>query len=121
MVDPAREADTKPGKYDLGLALTRKGHQAWSWLSADPRAPAGEVKEIRLATKRTAPERGDLTYEVAIPWARLAPFVPRRGGNLGLCVTVNEDDGPGRAAFMTWFGDVQAKRIDTVGDLILGE
>lgn len=121
IVDPAREAAEKPGKYDLATALTKQGPQSWCFLSADPRSPAGEVKEIKLATRRLSADRGDMTYEVAIPWFRLAPFTPKLGANLGLCVTLNEDDGPGRLAFMTWFGDVQAKRVDTVGDLVLGE
>jgi hypothetical protein len=121
IVDPARESADKPGKYDLGLALTRKGPQAWCFLSADPRSPSGEIKDIRMVARRLGAERGDMSYEVAIPWSRLAPFQPRPGANLGLCVTLNEDDGPGRLAFMTWFGDVEAKRVDTVGDLILGE
>ena len=121
MVDPAREAAEKPGKYDIAAAISRKGPQAWCYLSADSRAPAGEAKEILVSGKRVNADRGDMTYVVAIPWSRVAPFKPEPGANLGMCVTVNEDDGPGRAAFMIWFGDVQSKRIDTVGDLILGE
>jgi hypothetical protein len=121
MVDPARDTTEKPGKYDLGAAITKKGPQAWCFLSADPRGPAGEAKEIVVSGKRANAERGDMTYVVAIPWSRVAPFQPAVGANLGMCVTINEDDGPGRAAFMTWFGDVQSKRVDTVGDLILGE
>ncbi|MBE3123465.1 MAG: hypothetical protein IMZ65_01535, partial [Planctomycetes bacterium] len=121
MVDPAREAAEKPGKYDLGAAITQKGPQAWCFLSADPRGPPGEAKDIVVSGKRASTDRGDITYVLAIPWSRVAPFKPAVGANLGMCVTINEDDGPGRAAFMTWFGDVQAKRVDTVGDLILGE
>jgi hypothetical protein len=121
MVDPARESAEKPGKYDLGAAITKKGPQAWCFLSAESRAPPGEAKEILVSGKRASADRGDMTYVVAIPWSRVAPFKPGLGANLGMCVTINEDDGPGRAAFMTWFGDVQSKRIDTVGDLILGE
>ena len=121
MVDPARESKEKPGKYDLGAAITKKGPQAWCFLSADPRGPPGEAKDIVVAGKRTGGDRGDITYVVAIPWHRIAPFKPAVGANLGMCVTINEDDGPGRMAFMTWFGDVQSKRVDTVGDLILGE
>jgi hypothetical protein len=35
-------------------------------------------------------------------------------------VTVNEDNGKGgRHSFMGWFGDVQSKAVDFVGDLIL--
>jgi hypothetical protein len=121
MVDPARETTDKPGKYDLGVAITKKGPQAWCFLSADPRGPAGEAKDIIVSGKRASADRGDMTYVVAIPWSRVAPFKPVVGADLGMCVSINEDDGPGRAAFMSWFGDVQSKRVDTVGDLILGE
>ncbi len=103
----------------LGMAITQKGPQAWCFLSADARAPAGEARDIVVSARRTNPERGDMTYVVAIPWSRLAPFQPTVGANLGLCVVLNEDDGPGRASFMGWFGDVQSKRVDTVGDLVL--
>jgi len=118
MVDPARESADKPGKYDLAAAITKKGPQAWCFLSAG--APSGEAKDILVSAKRTG-ARGDITYVVAFPWSRLAPFKPAVGADLGMCVTINEDDGPGRMAFMSWFGDVQNKRVDTVGDLILGE
>jgi hypothetical protein len=124
MIDPARDSTEKPGKYDIAAAISRKGPQAWCYLSADSRAPAGEAKEIIVSGRRVNADRGDMTYVVAIPWSRVAPFRPGLGanlGNLGMCVTINEDDGPGRAAFMTWFGDVQSKRVDTVGDLILVE
>jgi hypothetical protein len=32
---------------------------------------------------------------------------------------LNEDDGTGRHGFMGWFGDVQSKVVDYVGDLLL--
>lgn len=121
MIDPARGEAAMVGKYDIGAAVTKKGAQAWCFMSADPRGPAGEAKDILVSGKRGSTDRGDMTYVVAIPWSRVAPFKPGPGANLGMCVTINEDDGPGRAAFMTWFGDVQSKRVDTVGDLILGE
>ncbi|MGA2031364.1 MAG: sugar-binding protein, partial [Thermoguttaceae bacterium] len=120
MVDPAREALEKPGKYDIAAAITSKGPQVWCYLSADSRAPEGQVKDVILCGRRAGAERGDMTYELAIPWSRVAPFQPAMGANLGLCVVLNEDDGLGRVGFMGWFGDVQSKRIDTVGDLILG-
>ena len=93
---------------------------AYCYLSADSRAPEGLAKDICVSCKRLSADRGDMNYVVAIPWSRVAPFKPAVGANLGMCVVLNEDDGPGRASFMGWFGDVQSKRIDTVGDLILG-
>ncbi len=65
---------------------------------------------------------GGMTYEVAIPWHRLAPFRPAAGANLGLSLVLNEDNGKGgRHSFMGWFGDVQSKAVDCVGDLILSK
>ena len=120
IVDPAREAAEKPGKYDIAAALTKDGPAAYCFLSASSLAPEGLAKDIRVSCKRASADRGDMNYVVAIPWSRVAPFKPAVGANLGMCVVLNEDDGPGRASFMGWFGDVQSKRVDTVGDLILG-
>jgi hypothetical protein len=117
LVDPAREKSDKPGKYDYVLGLGRKGAQAWCSLSADAGAPAGEARDIRVSAKRGA--AGGMTYEVAIPWSRLAPFKPAVGADLGLAVGLNEDDGAGRQAVMSWFGNVHTKDLACVGDLIL--
>jgi hypothetical protein len=57
-------------------------------------APAGEVKNIQVVTKRGTSGSGDVTYEIAIPSLRLAPFKPG-------------------------VGNAHTKDIDTVGDLIL--
>ena len=115
IIDPARESAEKPGKYDISAALTKNGPTAYCYLSADSRAPEGLAKDIIVSCKRTNPDRGDMTYVVAIPWSRVAPFKPAIGANLGLCVVLNEDDGPGRASFMGWFGDVQSKRVEHGG------
>jgi hypothetical protein len=119
LIDPARERTDKPGKYDYAMAVTSKGPLAWCYLSASPQAPTGEVKSIVLATHRENPATGDMTYEIAIPWSRLAPFKPAPGADLGLSIILNEDDGNGRHSFMGWFGDEQSKSVDVVGDLIL--
>ena len=121
LVDPARDKAFKPGKYDMAVALTKKGPQAWCYLSADSGAPSGEIKDMIIAIKRLHADRGDMNYVLAIPWSRVAPFKPAVGANLGLGMVINEDDGAGRTAFMGWFADVQSKQVDTVGDLILGE
>lgn len=119
LIDPVRTSDRKVGKYEYSVGEGTKGPQAWCTLSADGAAPAGNVPEIKVAIRRGQPGRGDVTYEIAFPWKRLAPFKPGPGNNLGLTLIVNEDDGAGRDAFMTWFGNAHSKDIDTVGDLIL--
>jgi len=50
---------------------------------------------------------------------RLAPFKPVPGGNLGMAVIINEDDGKGRDSFMSWFGCPHSKQLGMNGDLIL--
>lgn len=118
LVDPTRTSDRKVGKYDYFLGDGRKGPQIWSGLSADAGAPTGEVRDMKLAVARND-STGVTTYEVAIPWSRVAPFTPQPGGDLGFTLIVNEDDGHGRDAFLTWFGDAHTKDVDKVGDLIL--
>ena len=117
LVDPCRGTGEKVGKYDYSAGLGKKGPQAWCHL-APAGLPTGEAKDI-LVTARPTGEKGGITYELAIPWPRLAPFRPAPGANLGLCVVLNEDDGQGRFCFLGWFGDVQSKQVDAVGDLIL--
>jgi hypothetical protein len=121
LIDPARASADKSGKYDLGMALTRKGPEAWCFMSADARVLAGEAKDIRVAAKRADDGTGAISYEIAIPWTRLIPFQPAVGANLGLAAALNEDDYPKRDGFMAWFGDIQSKEVSPVGDLILCE
>jgi len=120
LVDPMRTSERKVGKYEYSIGEGTRGAQVWCTLSADGAAPAGNAPEVKVAIHREGREgSGDATYEIAIPWQRLAPFKPEAGGNLGFTLIVNEDDGHGRDAFMTWFGNAHSKDIDTVGDLIL--
>ncbi|HEY9250597.1 MAG TPA: sugar-binding protein [Rariglobus sp.] len=119
LVDPVRRSAQKPGKYEYSVGRGAKGIQTWCTLSADARNAAGAVPDIQAAFHADRADTGNVTYEIAIPWSRLAPFTPAPGANLGFTLIVNDDDGPGRDAFMTWFGDAHLKNIDTVGDLIL--
>jgi hypothetical protein len=116
LIDPKRSSLEKPGKYDLGLAQGKKGPQAWCFLSANAATPVGAVPDIEVHCKQ---REGGMIYKLAIPWARLAPFTPAAGANLGLSMIVNEDDGNGRTGFIGWFGNPHTKQIDTVGDLVL--
>lgn len=119
LIDPVRTGAQKPGKYEYSVGRGAKGIQAWCTLSADASNPAGGADDIQVAIHNDRAGTGDVTYEVAIPWSRLAPFAPVPGNNLGFTLIVNDDDGPGRDAFMTWFGNAHTKDIDTVGDLVL--
>ena len=119
LINPYRQETQGKGRYDYALGLGQKGHQAWCNLSGDPSAPAGEAPDIKLMTKRLDPRNGNMVYEVAFPWSRLAPFKPARGANLGLAMIINEDDGAGRKSFIGWFSGVHLKETDYVGDLVL--
>ncbi|WP_269537171.1 sugar-binding protein [Cerasicoccus fimbriatus] len=118
LVDPARGQLEKPGKYEYSISRGAKGVQAWCTLSASSDVPTGPVSSIRAGVQRDQ-DQSMTTYEIAIPWPRLAPFEPKAYRDLGLTLIINEDDGNGRDAFMTWFGNAHNKNIDTVGDLVL--
>jgi len=119
LVDPCRGLDENVGKYDYCMAVGTKGPEAWCSLTADAGAPNGEAKDIVVAYKKKGDGTGAITYELAIPWYRLAPFKPRVDGDLGLTMILNEDDGNGRKSFMGWFGNAHSKQVDAVADLIL--
>ncbi|MEX0774546.1 MAG: sugar-binding protein [Phycisphaeraceae bacterium] len=121
LIDPVRHSSEKPGKYDYCAAVGSKGPQVWCNGSASQSVPAGEVTNVKLAVKRMDGGAGSMVYEIAFPWASLAPFQPGVGANLGLCLIINEDDGPGRKGFIGWFGGAHSKELDHVGDLILGQ
>lgn len=118
LIDPMRTSNQKVGKYDYGIADRADGTTlAECFLSAVGDIQMGKVPDIKIATKRG--EKGDITYEIAIPWKNVAPFKPAVGADLGLTLIVNEDDGKGRDSYMMWFGNASTKDVDTVGDLIL--
>lgn len=117
LVDPYRTAPAKNGYYDYCLGLGTKGPQMWCNSTASPDVPSGEAKGAIVCVKRAA-EGGNADYEVAIPWARLAPFKPAPGGDLGLSLILNDDDGKGRD-WMGWFSGVHSKEVDMVADLVL--
>ena len=121
LIDPARASTDKIGKYDYAMAIGSKGPQVWSYYVADSAVPLGEVKAIQFIGKPAGDGTGGMTYEIAIPWSHLAPFQPVVGGNLGLALILNDDDGQGRDEFIGWFSGCHTKEVDMVGDLILGE
>ena len=121
LIDPARDQRATHGRYDIAMGIGRKGPQAWCHMSADVRSPEGELPEVVIAAKRAGKKNGDITYEVAIPWTRLAPFTPAVGRDLGLAMILNEDDGETRSGFLAWFSGVHLKEMGHVGDLLLQE
>lgn len=119
LIDPCRGLDESVGKYDYSVAIGKNGLRAWCDLSADAGAPHGVANDIKLSAKRKGDGTGAVTYEIAFPWSRLAPFKPAPGADLGLTMLLNEDDGKGRKSYMMWFGNASTKEVNQVGDLIL--
>lgn len=84
--------------YEYGFALTANGPEAYLWLAAE--GQTGPVTGVDLAVTRD--DAAHLTtYEVAIPWDRLAPIEPG-DGLLSLSLALNEHDGAGRAGWIEW-------------------
>ena len=119
LIDPVRTQQYKIGKYEYSIGEGTKGVQTWCTLSATGSVATGNKPDVKVAISRAKDGSGDVVYEIAFPWSCLAPFDVKPGANLGLALIVNEDDGGGRNAYMTWFGNVNSKDVDTVGDLIL--
>ena len=119
LVDPVRAAAAKIGYYDYSMAVGSKGPQAWCNSSADSRAPVGNAKSIIVTAHRLNKTTGDMTYVLAIPWSRLAPFKPASGADLGLSIILNDANTHGRNCYMGWYAGVSNKQIKHVGDLIL--
>lgn len=119
LIDPMRTSNQKVGKYDYAVGENAGQHRVKCYLAADGSVQLGDVTTWKVSTSRSG--AGNITYEIAIPWGNVLPFKPAVGANLGLTLIMNEDDGNGRDAFMTWFGNAHNKDIDKVGDLILAE
>ncbi|WFB35934.1 sugar-binding protein [Kiritimatiellota bacterium B12222] len=119
MFDPSRISDQKPGAYDYSMGIGKDGPGVWRSWSASSSVPAGNAEDILFAANRLDESTGNIIYEVAFPWASLAPFTPEVGANLGMALILNEDDGNGRFGFLSWFGGVHSKELDLLGDLIL--
>jgi hypothetical protein len=119
LIDPCRGRDESTGKYDYSIAEGLAGLHTWCNLTADAGAPIGLANDVKVSAKRRGDGSGSITYEVAFPWSRLAPFKPGPNADLGLTMILNEDDGNGRKSYMTWFGNAASKETEPVGDLIL--
>jgi len=78
-----------------------------------PDADAQGTPLVRLVLRNNAPEPREVAWRLALPKA-----VAMKDGEFNPASAAP----PGaRFAFLGWFGDVQSKQIDSVGDLILTE
>lgn len=106
--------------FEYGLTLTPKGPEAWRWLSGLPKSLPGEhaAPEVRLAVKRDGVR---VTYEAAFPWASLGMKAPKPGGQMGLALAANDDDGEGRKAILWFDGIVHGKDPSLYGRVTFTE
>ncbi len=114
-LDPLHLSAAGPGDiYEIGMALTPKGPQVFSWLAPAGR-PTGLIKNARLAVKR----KDDLTiYQAAIPLTELSPLKPAIGKTVGFALVLNDDDGEGRKGWLEWnTGIAMEKTPSTFGDI----
>ncbi|ACZ43418.1 Carbohydrate-binding family 9 [Thermobaculum terrenum ATCC BAA-798] len=82
---------------EWGIALTPDGPEVFRWSGG---GGFGYVDLARLAAVRG--ENGDVTYELAIPLAELAPLRPAPSSRTGFTFLVNDDDGGGREGWISW-------------------
>lgn len=121
-VDPLGEkGDSKgPNTIELGIEQTESGAQVYAWYLAKDTDPA-LIQQVVAVVKRQDP----LTiYEVKIPWAVLAPFVPQPDKGFGFDIAVNDLDEKRPWAAIEWTpGILQEKKpsayktVVLVGDL----
>lgn len=92
--------------YEYGLALTRSGLETWQW--AGPPYKPGPAPGIRAVVTR----RGWRTsYEIAVPWALLAPLSPQAGRGFGLSLLFNDDDADGEGrTYLEWGGGIAERK-----------
>ncbi|MDR2673530.1 MAG: hypothetical protein LBC18_01330, partial [Opitutaceae bacterium] len=76
----------RPAEYSGGLS---SGHLARDSSNCD----------IAIARDDTA---GVTTYELFLPWSELGGILPAVGGKTGLALQLNDNDGDGLAASMSW-------------------
>jgi len=105
-INTARDPVARPGTYgrdvyEYGFARTPGGDVCWCWSS--PQKRLGRMKDVPVAIRR----QGDVTfYEIALPWARLAPLGPASlPWRVTLGVVINDDDGQGRRT-AEWGGGI---------------
>ena len=74
--------------YNYGMALTAAGPQLHCWVERG-RTDTGGPRPFPLAIKRVG---GETVYELAIPWAALAPLAPKPGRAFGFSFIAFDSD-----------------------------
>lgn len=106
-LDPLHLEARGPGDvYEIGIALTPKGPQIYSWL-----APAGRNTGLIESAKLVVKREGKLTiYQARIPLSELAPLKPKPGKTVGFALVLNDDDGEGRKGWLEWNSGVAMEK-----------
>ncbi len=114
-LDPLHLESEGPGAtYEIGLALTPKGPQVFSWL-APSGIKTGLMKNARLMVKRSGVKT---IYQAAIPLADLAPLKPKAVKTVGFALVLNDDDGTGRKSWLKWNSGIALEKTPyTFGDI----
>ena len=104
------------GWYEYGGALTKGGPLTWMWVVTMGAIP-GKVYHLNFDIKRAG---GKTIYEYAIPWKTVAFFQPKAGAYLGFGCLVNQNDGKGRAGWLSYCEGIgSVKSADLFADLLL--
>jgi len=83
--------------YEFCAGRGAKGVEVWRYPAADE-SSAGPSRGSKCEIPATASGR---VYDIAIPWAELAPFKAKAGAAFGFSMVVNDDDGL-KAGGLTW-------------------
>ena len=96
MLEPGRP----DGRYEFGLGVYSNRDAVVKFMK-----PAGESSgpDIQFKSRLNA-EQGTCAYEVIVPWARLAPFVPQAGKRFRFTLAVSDaDPQPGKGFnYLEW-------------------
>ena len=105
--------------YEFLMGLTRGG--PYHWVAY---APEGKRRRdnpaVKLAIRRADPQ--NLLYEIAVPFAELAPFKPKPGTIIGFSALYVDNDGYGKRGWLSWFDGIGDKKCPKdYGDLVFIE
>jgi hypothetical protein len=115
-----QEPGKPAGRYEFGFAAYRDKDDMADYSST---RAAANAEPIRFATARPATP-GHCTYEVAIPWTRLAPFIPKPGKSFLSTVVIGDRDAqPGKGyGYLAWApGIAYGKNPFDMANIVLGE
>lgn len=104
--------------YEFAAAATKSGPQV-ALVNAPAGWVPGPVPGAGLAVRH---EGGYTTYEMALPWSALAPFVPEAGAAFGIDLLVNDSDRDEERYTLEWAGAIaQGKFPSRMVPVILEE